>query len=113
MSLVIRNCAAANGPSFGGSVVQYGRLRDRAGVHLGSGSRNPVRGPAYRNLDLAMIRRVPLHGGRALELGTEIFNVSNTPPLGTPNGVFGSPAFGSITTAGDPRVVQLALKFVF
>ena len=27
---------------------------------LGSSSRNPVRGPGYRNLDLALVRRVPL-----------------------------------------------------
>jgi hypothetical protein len=33
--------------------------------------------------------------------------------FGPPNGVFGSPAFGTITTAGDPRVVQLAVKLLF
>jgi len=27
--------------------------------------------------------------------------------------VFGSAAFGTITTAGDPRVVQLAVKLLF
>jgi hypothetical protein len=80
---------------------------------LGSSSRNPVRGPGYRNLDLALIRRVALPAGPALECRVEAFNVTNTPPLGAPNGVFGSPAFGTITTAGDPRVLQLAAKFVF
>jgi hypothetical protein len=39
--------------------------------------------------------------------------VTNTPPLGAPNGTFGSAAFGTITSAGDPRVVQLAVKFIF
>jgi hypothetical protein len=43
----------------------------------------------------------------------EIFNLTNTPLLGTPNGTFGSAAFGTITTAGDPRVIQLAMKFIF
>ena len=52
---------------------------------LGSSSRNPVRGPGYRNLDLAVMRRVPLSGPRALELRAEVFNVTNTPPLGSPN----------------------------
>ena len=80
---------------------------------LGTSSRNPVRGPGYRNLDLALIRRVRLPAGKALELRAEVFNVTNTPPLGAPNGVFGSAAFGTITTAGDPRVVQLAVKFMF
>ncbi len=80
---------------------------------LGTASRNPVRGPAYRNVDVGLARRLPLDSTRAVELRAEIFNLTNTPPLGTPNGVFGSAAFGTITTAGDPRVVQLAVKFLF
>ncbi len=80
---------------------------------LGSSSRNPIRGPGYRNLDVAFIRRVNLQRGNALEARVEVFNLTNAPPLGAPNGTFGSAAFGSITTAGDPRVVQLALKFLF
>ena len=43
----------------------------------------------------------------------EIFNLLNTPPLGAPAAVLGAANFGTITSAGDPRVVQLALKFVF
>jgi hypothetical protein len=80
---------------------------------IGTSSRNPVRGPGYRNLDLAVMRRVPLSGSRALELRAELFNATNAPPLGNPNTAVGSAAFGTITTAGDPRVVQLALKFIF
>jgi hypothetical protein len=72
-----------------------------------------VRGPAYRNVDLALSRRLPARGGRALELRVEAFNLLNTPPLGNPNGVTGSAAFGTITTAGDPRVIQLAVKWLF
>ena len=80
---------------------------------LGTSTRNPVRGPSYRNLDLALMRRLRLPAGKAIEVRAEAFNATNTPPLGAPNGVFGSAAFGSITTAGDPRVVQVAAKFVF
>ena len=56
---------------------------------------------------------MPLRGGNGLELRAEVFNLLNTPPLGNPNGVAGSAAFGTITTAGDPRVVQLAVKLLF
>jgi hypothetical protein len=80
---------------------------------LGTSSRNPVRGPAYRNLDLALMRDVPVSGDMRLQLRGEVFNLTNTPPLGPPNGVFGTPAFGTITTAGDPRVIQLAMKLLF
>jgi hypothetical protein len=80
---------------------------------LGNATRNPVRGPGYRNLDLAMSRRVPLPAGNALEFRVEAFNITNTTPFGAPNGSFGSAAFGTITTAGDPRVLQLVAKFLF
>ena len=75
---------------------------------IGTSSRNPVRGPGYRNLDLAVMRRVPLAASKALEVRAEVFNVTNTPPFGAPNTTVGSAAFGTITSAGDPRVVQLA-----
>lgn len=80
---------------------------------LGNATRNPVRGPGYRNLDLALIRRVPVTAAQAFELRLEAFNVTNTPPLGAPNGTFGSAAFGTITTAGDSRVIQMAIKYLF
>ena len=80
---------------------------------LGSSSRNPVRGPGYRNLDIAVMRRVSLPAGKALDVRAEIFNLTNTPPLQAPNTTVGAPAFGTITAAGDPRVVQLAVKFLF
>lgn len=80
---------------------------------IGSASRNPVRGPGYRNLDLALARRVQMHGASSIELRAEAFNLTNTPALGAPNGTFGSAAFGTITTALDPRVIQVAVKVLF
>jgi hypothetical protein len=67
---------------------------------IGSSSRNPVRGPGYRNLDLALMRRRPLSGSKAVEVRAEVFNATNTPPLGAPNVTVGSAAFGTITSAG-------------
>jgi hypothetical protein len=72
-----------------------------------------VRGPGYRNLDAALIKRTGITERVALEFRAEAFNLTNTPPLGAPNVVFGTAGFGSITSAGDPRVFQLALKVIF
>jgi hypothetical protein len=80
---------------------------------IGTASRNPVRGPAYRDVDLSFIRRIPVTGSQALEFRAEIFNLLNTVNLGAPAAVAGAANFGTITTALDPRVVQLALKYVF
>jgi hypothetical protein len=80
---------------------------------LGSCSRNPVRGPGYQDADLAFIKRTNITERYTLDFRTEIFNLTNTPPLSAPNAVFASAAFGTITSAGDPRVFQLALKLNF
>lgn len=80
---------------------------------LGNSSRNPVRGPAYRNADLVLIKRIFFGESMNVELRAEAFNVTNTPPLAAPNTVVGASGFGSITAAGDPRVFQLGAKFNF
>lgn len=80
---------------------------------LGNSSRNPVRGPHYQNADIALIKRINFAETRDIELRLEAFNLTNTPPLGAPNAVLASPGFGSITSAGDPRVLQLGIKFNF
>ena len=81
-----------------------------AGV-VGTASRNPVRGPAYRDLDLALVKHTRLAERNDLEFRAEVFDVTNTPAFAQPNGSFGASAFGSITsTTTDPRVLQFALR---
>jgi hypothetical protein len=78
---------------------------------IGSASRNPVRGPAYRDLDLALVKHTRVAEVGDVEFRAEVFDVTDTPAFAQPNGSFGSAAFGSITaTTTDPRVVQLALR---
>jgi len=80
---------------------------------VGTSSRNPVRGPNYRNADIALIKRAIFSETKNVEFRAEVFNLTNTPPLGAPNTVLASPGFGSITSAGDPRVIQFGLKLNF
>src|SRR5207245_3455221 len=80
---------------------------------IGTASRNPVRGPSFRSLDIAIVRRVAAMRRSAIEVRGEVFNLLNTPALGAPNAVLGAADFGTITSAGDPRIGQLALKIVF
>jgi hypothetical protein len=80
---------------------------------IGSASRNPVRGPGYSDVDLALMRTVGLGGGRSIEMRVEVFNLLNTANFAVPAAQLGPASFGTITTALDPRVVQLAAKFWF
>ena len=77
---------------------------------IGTSSRNPVRGPGLQNADLMIGKTFRITERVNLELRAEVFNVSNTPPLNDPNGSFGSAAFGSIASAGNPRVFEFVGK---
>ena len=78
---------------------------------IGTASRNPALGPAYRNFDFALVKHMRLPRETDLEFRAEVFDIFNTPAFAQPNGSFGSAAFGSIvSTVTDPRVVQFALR---
>jgi hypothetical protein len=81
---------------------------------LGTSSRNPVRGPGYKDLDVSLINRTNIAESVNLEFRAEAFNATNTPPLNAPAVLaFGNAGFGAITSAGDPRVIQFGLKVGF
>jgi hypothetical protein len=81
---------------------------------LGNASRDPARGPAYRDLDLGLVKDTQFSDRLTLELRGEVFNVTNTPAFAQPNATVGVANFGSITaTTADPRVVQVAGKLRF
>lgn len=79
---------------------------------FGNASRNPVRGPAYRDADLSLVKHTMLGDKTDFELRAELFNITNTPGYAQPSGAFGTAAFGTITaTVTDPRVAQFAIRF--
>jgi hypothetical protein len=80
---------------------------------IGNSSRNPVRGPGLQNADLMIGKTFRLTERVHFEFRAEAFNVSNTPPLNDPNSSFGSAAFGTITSAGNPRDFEFAGKLHF
>jgi outer membrane receptor protein involved in Fe transport len=84
-------------------------------ARLGNCGRNILDGPGLTNFDFALSRSFEYFGeGRRLEFRWEMFNMFNTPQFGLPERNLSSSAVGRISTlAGDPRVMQFALKFNF
>jgi hypothetical protein len=80
---------------------------------IGTSSRNPIRGPGLQNADLMIGKTFRITERASFEFRAEAFNVSNTPPLNDPNASFGAAAFGTITTAGNPRDFEFAGKLRF
>jgi len=86
----------------------------------GNEGRNTLRGPGAWNADIALSRSFPItEKGQRVDFRAEIFNVFNharflNPGSGIlPTATMNSPAFGQITSARDPRIMQFALKYQF
>jgi hypothetical protein len=82
-------------------------------ARLGTCGRNTLRGPNLTNFDFGLARTFDYFGeDRNLEFRWEVFNIFNTPQFGLPDRNLSGTAAGRISTlAGDPRVMQFALKF--
>jgi hypothetical protein len=98
------------------SVARYFNTAAFVGVPqfvIGNSSRNPLRGPGLQTADIMIGKTFHVTERCNLEFRAEAFNLSNTPPLNDPNGSFGSAAFGSITSAGNPRDFEFVVKLHF
>ena len=87
-------------------------LQTQAG-QFGSAGRNIVRGPNYANVDVSLVRTIDLPSATRLQLRAEVFNLTNRVNLGLPIADLNSPNFGRIVTAGPPRLMQFAVKYLF
>ncbi len=87
-----------------------------AGFAFGNLGRNTGTSPGQVNFDFAAFKNFPVGGerGRIVQFRAELFNIMNTPQYATPNRIFGTPQFGSITDViSDNRDVQMGLKFIW
>ena len=69
-------------------------------------------GPGALTTDLSLVKRFSLDR-LTVDVRAEAFNLFNHTNYSNPNGSYPSASFGSITSAGDPRIVQLAARLAF
>src|SRR5262249_27771002 len=82
-------------------------------LSCGYGNAPELRGPGLINLDLGLTRRFQVHEGQSLEFRAEAFNAPNHVNPMNPSSALTSQSFGKSVAAADPRIMQLALKYVF
>ena len=80
---------------------------------FGNAGRNILDGPGYQNVNLALLKRVPLGGRTSLQLRAEAFNLLNRTNLDLPDNFYGSPTFGQVLSAGSPRHIQFGARLMF
>jgi hypothetical protein len=80
---------------------------------FGNAGRNILEGPGYQNVNLALLKQVPLSGNARLQLRAEVFNLLNRANFDLPDNFYGSPTFGRILSAQSPRHIQFGARLMF
>jgi len=89
---------------------------------LGNLPRNSMQAPGMVQLDLSISRTFRIVEGKSIQIRGEAFNLPNRLNPGLPIAAVNQGTFGKIQcdisgtsglSAGDPRIIQFALKYVF
>jgi Carboxypeptidase regulatory-like domain len=72
-----------------------------------------IEGPGYWQLDMALARIFQVRESRRLEFRAEAFNMTNRFIPMDPNLTLSSNTFGQITSSGNARIMQFALRYAF
>jgi hypothetical protein len=80
---------------------------------FGDAGRNIVEGPGYQNVNVALVKQVPLSSRARLDLRLEAFNVLDHTNYDQPDNFLGSPTFGQVLSAQSPRRLQLGARMNF
>lgn len=80
---------------------------------FGNARRGSLIGPNYFNVDLGLQRYFSITERQRLLFRWEMFNAFNRANFSVPNAVIGSVSAGKISNTSPPRIMQVALKYVF
>jgi hypothetical protein len=119
-NLLLANPYSSN-PSVNGWINALAFAAPAPGTYGNLGAYN-LNGPRIFQLDLGLSRTFQIWERKLLQVRAEAFNLPNHLNPSVPVAALNSGSFGKIQSdisgtsglsAGDPRIVQLALKFVF
>ncbi len=80
---------------------------------LGNANRRFFHGPGFNNWDFALHKDTRITESMTLQFRAEFFNVFNHAQFNNPTGNFNNGRFGLVSSARDPRIGQLSLKFLW
>jgi len=110
------NAALDTGRSHGALIQQYfnvSAFAPNAIGTFGTAGKNILRGPRFFDTDMGLLKNFPIVERVALQFRAEFFNIFNNVNFNSPQNYLGSSATGQITSAGNPRILQFALKLSF
>jgi outer membrane receptor protein involved in Fe transport len=80
---------------------------------FGDEGRNVVAGPPYMDWDFSAFKNIRVAESKEFQFRGELFNILNHTNFRLPVSDISSPNFGQIQQDVGPRVIQVALKFLF
>jgi hypothetical protein len=80
---------------------------------FGNTGKNVIRGPRFFDTDLGLLKNTKIDERVSLQFRAEFYNAFNNVNFGTPDSGLTDSSFGQITSAQDPRILQMALKATF
>lgn len=125
--MALCGCSGVDRPNYNGTPITFTNPRKSASLQYfspdpfsseqvgvaGNANRRFFSGPGINNFDMALHKTTRITERTSLEFRAEFFNIFNHAQFNLPDGTFGSPTFGDVTSAGAPRIGQLALKLYF
>ncbi|HJZ96816.1 MAG TPA: TonB-dependent receptor [Candidatus Solibacter sp.] len=79
----------------------------------GNSSRNVAVGPNAFTTSLSLVKHFKPTESSMIDLRFEAFNAFNRVNFGNPAATYPNSDFGTISSAGDPRIIQTAIRFRF
>jgi hypothetical protein len=84
------------------------------GLTFGNSGRNSLRNPNRINFDMGLLKNFKITESMGLQFRAEAFNVFNhTEFINDLSNTLGNSGFGQLGAAHNPRILQLALKYMF
>ena len=80
---------------------------------FGNAGRNIVDGPGFQSINVSLIKNTTVTERLTVQLRAEAFNLLNRANYDLPDNYLGSPSFGSVLSAGQPRRLQFGLRILF
>jgi hypothetical protein len=84
-----------------------------AAGYYGNAGTGVITGPGLVNLDVALHKDFRIRERHSVEFRSEFFNVLNHTNFGGVVTTLGNGAFGRVTSARDPRILEFALRYQF
>jgi hypothetical protein len=80
---------------------------------FGNASNGTIRGPGYTSFNVSLNKTFPIKDRLNAQFRAEAYNVANHPNFESVDTGLGDGSYGHVYSAGDPRILELALKIRF